>query len=67
MDVERGGAKRQYEPPRVVRLDAEREAAGACAPSGSSDYDCQTGAVANGICVSGGAAGNRCTMGPTAY
>ena len=60
MDSERDDAKKLYEPPRVLRLDAARSAAGACA-SGSGDDMCISGNSTLNDCQSGSFAGASCT------
>lgn len=63
MEDERNGAKRAYEPPRVLRLDAAGEAAGVCLPSGSGDVICSTGASARFGCEDGASAVDICRTG----
>ena len=56
MASEQGGAKKRYEAPRVLRLDAAGEAAGDYVPGSSDVDDCTAGFTAGGWCTAGSSA-----------
>jgi hypothetical protein len=56
MADEQSGGKRSYEPPRVLRLEAAGEAAGACLAGSAPGLDCTSGQDATAGCMVGGAA-----------
>ena len=65
MASEHGGAKKRYEAPRVLRLDAAGEAAGDCVPGSSDVGNCAAGFTPGGACAEGNAA-SACVTGSAA-
>jgi hypothetical protein len=65
MDSETGRRGRAYEPPRMIRLESARGAAGACSLMGSADDSCVQGPTAVSSCSDGAAPLIQCNDGAT--
>lgn len=63
MDSEGDGVGRIYEPPRMIRLESARGAAGACSLMGSAHDSCIQGLTAVSSCSDGATPVNQCSAG----
>jgi hypothetical protein len=62
MESDKNGARRPYEPPRVVRLGVAGEGSGLCNPGSSTTTgNCETGYAASASCRTGSVASQFCS------